>query len=66
MRAPTVENANTRAANARTATIRGTPRSTTDEEVDQYRGTDRRANATESAHTDQANLAETRGLISAG
>jgi len=34
--------------------------------VDQYRGTDRMASATESAHTDQANRAELRGLISTG
>jgi hypothetical protein len=66
MRAPTVQYASTRAAKTRTATIWGTPRSTTDGEVDQYRGTERRASATESAHTDQANRAEIQGLISTG
>jgi hypothetical protein len=66
MRAPTEENASTRAAKARTATIWGTPRSTTEAEVDQYRGTDRRTNAAESAHADPANSAEIRGLISTG
>jgi hypothetical protein len=59
-------NASTRAAKARTATIWGTPRSTTEVEVDQYRGTDRRTNAAESAHADPANSAEIRGLISTG
>jgi hypothetical protein len=66
MRAPTVENASTRAAKARTATIWGTSRRTADGEVDQYRGTDRRTNAAESAHADLANRAEIRGLISTG
>jgi hypothetical protein len=66
MRAPTEENASTRAARARTATIWGTPRSTTEVEVDQYRGTDRRTNAAQSAHADPANSAEIRGLISTG
>jgi hypothetical protein len=66
MRGPTVENASTRAAKARTATIWGTSRRTADGEVDQYRGTDRRTNAAESAHADLANRAEVRGLISTG
>jgi hypothetical protein len=58
MRAPTVEKANTRAAKARTATIWGTPERMADGEVDQYRGTDRNANATESAHANRADQEE--------
>jgi hypothetical protein len=53
----------TRTAKGRTATIWGTPRSTADGEVDQYRGTDRKANPTESDHTHQTKRAEIRELL---
>jgi hypothetical protein len=42
------------------------PTSTADGVVDQYMGTDMMASAAESAHTDQANPEEIRGLISRG